>query len=148
MPPYLRLLSHSMFRLASALATWFATLLNPDAKNRFPLTSDISHLETLCTLLHSLKFFFFFPRLCCLSHILSFALSFHLLSPAVFLLSDLAYSWSWFGHGRDQMISAGKTALFLRIALNPAIIQLPVLQQYPSTERQGLRNLCTVCVQQ
>lgn len=59
----------------------------------------------------------------------SFLLSpFQLLFPFVFLLSDLAYSWSWFSHGRDQMISAGKTAFFLHIALNPAIIQLPVLQ--------------------
>lgn len=39
----------------------------------------------------------------------------------------LAYSWSWFRHGRDRMISAGKTAFFLCMALNPAIIQLPVL---------------------
>lgn len=53
---------------------------------------------------------------------------FHLLFPFVFLLSDLAYSWSWFRHGRDQMISAGKTAFFLHIALNSAIMQLPVLQ--------------------
>lgn len=59
----------------------------------------------------------------------SFTLSlFHLPLPFVFLLSDLADSWSWFRHGRDQMISAGKTAFFSHIALNPAIIQLPVLQ--------------------
>lgn len=97
------------------------------------LTSAILKHFALCCIL---SFFFPFPPLlCCLSHILFFALSFHLLSPAVFLLSDLAYSWSWFRHGRDQMISAGKTALFLHIALNPAIIQLPGLQQYPSEQK-------------
>lgn len=64
-----------MFRLASALATWFATLLTPDAKNRLPLTSDISHLETLCTVLHSLEFLFF-PSLLSLSHSLFCSLSF------------------------------------------------------------------------
>ena len=46
---------------------------------------------------------------------------FHLLFPFVFLLSDLAHSWSWFRHGRDQMISAGKTAFSLHIALNPVL---------------------------
>lgn len=59
MPPYFRLLFHSMFRLATSSATWFDTLLTSHAKNHLPLTPDISHLETLCIVLHSLKFPFF-----------------------------------------------------------------------------------------
>lgn len=72
-PPYLRLLLHSMFRLASALATWFATLLTPHAKNCLPLTSDQSSLSTLhccCILLNYSS-----SRFCLVSKILSFALS-------------------------------------------------------------------------
>lgn len=64
-----------------------------------PSSPDFWHQPSWNTL-HYAAFsqisFFFLPSS---SHSL-FCSVFHLLSPAVFLLSDLAYSWSWFRHGR------------------------------------------------
>ena len=92
---HLRLPSGSVFWLATALAPWFHVPVSIDARIRPPLPPDISHLETLCTVLLSLEVPFW--SLCRLSFSLPLSFAFPSCVPPQWFGLQLKLIQAWKG---------------------------------------------------
>lgn len=92
---HFRLPSRSMFWLATALAAWFHVPVRVDARIRPPLTPDMSHLETLCTVLLFLEVPF--RSLCCLSFALPLSFAFPSCVPPQWFGLQLKLIQAWKG---------------------------------------------------